>query len=194
MPALSRQTLPSVCSTATMHLMTCRSASSRPASRVTYTYQNRPATAVAAGRVQQPGSLAVPTGGNTTQVISCSVNGQNYNTQQRQIQYQVLDTSSPPVPIQALNMDATESFNTSTNTCAVSDPTPTINAHTGSNGNFPAPDQLSLCSAKCLPPDVNANPTGSCQFVTSQTWTVNGFAVKTSTITYSCPGPPTGVP
>jgi hypothetical protein len=140
------------------------------------------------------GSLGVIS--NDTQLFSCTDLGPpgSYNTQERLVQYQVLDTSSQPVPIQVLDMSATESLAIVTNTCGVEDLNPTAGALTGSNGYFPGPDTLRLCSAVCLPANGNGNPTGSCNLNIAQTWTVNGYPVKSGTLGSTCPGPPTGAP
>ena len=159
--------------------------------QVTYTVNNQPGTATTVGRVQQAGSLGVIS--NDTTPYNCALTGYAYFTQERDIQYQVLDTSTPPVPVQAQNMSATETLNASTNTCN-STWIPTVNAHTGTNGYFPAADHIRNCSAKCLPADQSGNPTGSCQLVIAQTWTVNGYSVKSDTRNFTCPGPRTGVP
>jgi hypothetical protein len=162
--------------------------------QVTYTVNNQSGTATTVGKVQQPGSLGVIS--NDTQLFSCTDLGPpgSYNTQERLVQYQVLDTSSQPVPIQVLDMSATETLNVTTNTCAVPNPNPTVGAQTGSNGYFPAPDTLRLCSSVCLPANGNGNPTGSCNLAFAQTWSVNGYSVKSDTVVFTCPGPPTGAP
>ncbi|HET7890439.1 MAG TPA: hypothetical protein VFL34_02900 [Candidatus Sulfotelmatobacter sp.] len=159
--------------------------------QVTYSVNNQQGTATTVGRVQQPGSLAVISDDTTT--YNCALAGYPYFTQERDIQYQVLDTSSPPAPVQAQQMSATETLNASINTCN-SSWVPTVGAKTGTNGYFPAPDHIRDCSAKCLPADTSGNPTGSCQLVVSQTWEVNGYSVKSDTINFTCAGPPTGVP
>jgi hypothetical protein len=159
--------------------------------QVTYTVSGQPGTATTVGKVQQPGSLGVIS--NDTTTYNCALAGYAYLTQERDVQYQVLDTSSPPAPIQAMDMSATETLNASINTCN-STWIPTVGAQTGIDGYFPAPDHIRDCSAKCLPADQNGNPTGSCQLVIAQTWTVNGYSVKSDTINFTCPGPPTGVP
>ncbi len=160
--------------------------------QVTYTFNNQPGTAVTVGKVQQPGSLGVIS--NATPLHNCASAGYAYNTADRQIQYQVLDTSAPPVPIPAAGMNLTETLNGLSNTCKVPYPTPTVGAQSGSNGYFPLPDTLQLCSSVCLPANAQGNPTGSCTAQVAQTWSANGFPVKSDTLTYTCPGPPTGAP
>jgi hypothetical protein len=160
--------------------------------QVTYTSNGKQATAISVGKVQQPGSLGAI--GNTTPQFNCAVQGFAYITNERDIQYQVLDTSTVPQPLPVLNMTATETLAPGTNTCAVTPPSPTVGAKTGSNGYFPAPDTLRMCSPKCMPADGSGNPTGSCNLSVAQTWTVNGYPVKSDTLTYTCPGPPTGAP
>jgi Bacterial Ig-like domain (group 2) len=159
--------------------------------KVSYTVNNQTGTATAVGRVQQPGSLGVVS--NETIPFNCASVGDNYITQERDIQYQVLDTSSPPVPVQATGMELDESLHVTTNTCGAT-LTPTTGAHSGNNGLFPLPDHLRGCSSKCLPADANGNPKGSCQLVAGQIWSVNGYQVKSDTLTFTCPGPPTGAP
>ncbi len=159
--------------------------------QVTYTLNGKQGTATAMGRVQQPSSLSVIS--NTTPTFDCANTGlPHYNTKDRLIQYQVLDTSA--APITAAGMSASETLNVTNNTCAVSGPNPTVGALTFSNGYFPGPDTLQLCSPQCLPANGNGDPTGSCTMNVTQTWNVNGYAVKSDTITYTCPGPPTGAP
>lgn len=131
---------------------------------------------------------------NNTPSYNCANAGDNYITQDRQIQYQVLDTSIPPVPIQVAGMNLTETLNGNSNTCKVAYPTPTVGAQSGSNGYFPLPDTLQLCSPVCLPADSNGNPKGSCTVSLAQTWNVNGYPAKSDTLTYTCPGPPMGAP
>ena len=160
--------------------------------QVTYTVNSQPGTAVAVGTVQQPGSLGVIS--NNTQLYACTNLPGSYNTQERLIQYQVLDTSSPPVPIQVAGMSASETLNVTTNTCDVPPPIPSVGVKTGSNGYLSGPDTLQLCSAVCLPANGSGSPTGSCSLVLAQTWTVNGYSVKSDTPTFTCPGPPTGAP
>jgi hypothetical protein len=160
--------------------------------QVKYTVNSQSAAATTVGRVQQPGSLGVIS--NNTSLVACTNLPGSYNTQKRSIQYQVLDTSSPPQPIQVAGMNLTESLNGISNTCKVPYPTATVGAQSGNNGYFPLPDTLQLCSPVCLPADANGNPTGSCSATVAQTWNVNGFAVKSDTLTYTCPGPPTGAP
>jgi hypothetical protein len=160
--------------------------------QVTYTVNNQPGTALAVGKVQQPGSLGVVS--NTTEAISCSNLPGDYTTQERLIQYQVLDTSSPPVAVQALNMRASEVLAYNSNGCDTPPLNPTTNAVTGTNGYFPAPDMLAMCSANCLPANNSGVPTGTCTNSIAQTWTVNGYAVKSDTPTFTCIGPPTGAP
>lgn len=155
--------------------------------QVTYTYNGYQATATTVGKVQQPGSLAVIS--NSTPTISCS---QGYKTSERLIQYEVLDTSGAAIP--AAGMNATEAFSDVSNTCSIPYPTPTVNASTLSTGYFPGPDTLAMCSSKCLPASSGGVPLGSCGIQVGQTWTVNGYQVKTDSITYTCPGPPTGAP
>jgi len=160
--------------------------------QVTYTVNNQIGTAVTPGRVQQPGSLGVIT--NNTSLAACTNLPGSYNTQKRSIQYQVLDTSSPPTPIPVADMYLTETLNGISNTCNVPYPTPTVGEQSGSNGYFPTPDTLQICSPVCLPADSNGNPKGSCAANVTQTWNVNGFLVKSDTLSYTCPGPPTGAP
>jgi hypothetical protein len=162
--------------------------------QVTYTVNSQPGTATAVGKVQQPGSLGVIS--NDTELFGCTNLGPpgSYNTEERLILYQVLDTSTPPAPIQVSDMSATETLNGGTNTCRVPDPNPTVGAQTGSNGYFPAPDTLRMCSPACLPANGSGNPTGSCSLTFGQTWTVNGYPVKSDTVAFTCAGPPTGAP
>ncbi len=160
--------------------------------QVSYTINSKVATATTVGRVQQPGSLGVIS--NTTPLVACTNLPGSYNTYKRSIQYQVLDTSSPPTPIQVADMNLTETLNGISNTCKIPYPTPTVGAQSGDNGYFPLPDTLQLCSAVCLPANGNGNPTGSCSATVAQTWNVNGFAVKSDTLNFTCPGPPTGAP
>lgn len=160
--------------------------------QVTYTVNNQSGTATTVGRVQQPGSLGVIS--NITPQYSCSNLPGTYITVDREIQYQVLDTSSPPVPIPVAGMNLTETLGGISNTCKVPYPSPTQNASSGSNGYFPLPDTLQLCSSVCLPANANGDPTGSCTAQVAQTWNANGFPVKSDTLTYTCPGPPTGAP
>ena len=160
--------------------------------QVTYTVNNKSGTATTVGRVQQPGSLGVIS--NTTPTFNCGSTGlPAYNTIDRSIQYQVLDTSSSPIPV--ANMDASETtLNVISNTCNVTGPSPTTDAPTLSNGYFLKPDTLQLCSAQCLPANSQGGPSGSCTMTVAQTWSVNGYTVKSDTLTYTCPGPPTGAP
>ena len=162
--------------------------------QVTYTVNNQSATATTVGKVQQPGSLGVIS--NTTPLFNCGNTGlPAYNTTDRLIQYEVLDTSSPAVPIPAANMFASETtLNVISNTCNIDGPSPTINRPTLSNGYFGGPDTLQLCSAQCLPANSQGGPSGSCTMTVAQAWSVNGYPVKSDTLTYSCPGPPTGAP
>lgn len=160
--------------------------------QVTYTLNNQPATAVTAGRVQQPGSLGVIS--NSTPQFNCANVGVQYITTDRQIQYQVLDTSSPAVPIPVTGMDLTETLNGISNTCGGQYPTPTKGAKSGSSGYFPLPDTLQMCSSVCLPANSNGGPSGICTMKVGQTWNVNGFPVKSDSLVYTCPGPPTGAP
>jgi len=163
--------------------------------QVTYTVNNQQATATTVGKVQQPGSLLVIS--NDTPTFNCGNTGlPAYNTSDRLILYQVLDTSGPPAaPIPVANMNATEStLSVVSNDCNVNGPNPTIDAPTLSNGYFFNPDTLQLCSAKCLPAGNGGVPLGSCTMQVNQTWSVNGYPVKSGTITYTCPGPPSGVP
>ena len=161
--------------------------------QVSYTLNSQSATATQGVKVQKPGSLGVVS--NTTPAFDCGKTGlPSYNTVDRLIQYQTLDTASPPVPIPVAGMNATESLTVLSNNCNVAAPSPTIDAMTLSNGNFPGADTLQLCSAACLPAGSNGQPLGSCSAQVAQTWTVNGFPVKSDTITYTCPGPPTGAP
>jgi hypothetical protein len=159
---------------------------------VTYTVNNQNGTATTVGRVQQPGSLGVIS--NATPTFNCGNTGlPAYNTADRLIQYQVLDTSGSPIP--AAGMDASETtLNVISNTCNVAGPNPTINSPTLSDGYFQGPDSLQLCSAQCLPAGQNGVPLGSCTMKVAQTWGVNGYSVKSDTLTYTCPGPPTGAP
>ncbi len=69
--------------------------------QVTYTLNNQPGTATTVGKVQQPGSLAVIT--NTTPQWTCSNLPGSYITEERLIQYQVLDTSAVPIPVTGMN-------------------------------------------------------------------------------------------
>ena len=160
--------------------------------QVKYTVNNQPGTATTVGKVQQPGSLGVVS--NDVQAFVCTNASPSYTTEERLIQYQVLDTSSPPVPVQALNMRATETLNLTSNPCGEPAPNPTVNETTGINGYFPAPDQLAFCSPKCLPVNSSGVPTGTCTATIAQTWTVNGYSVKSDTVSDTCPGPPTGAP
>jgi hypothetical protein len=160
-----------------------------------YTVNHQQGTATAVGKVQKPGSLDVVS--NDSEAYVCTdlgPAGSSYNTQERLIQYQVLDTSSPPLALQAADMTATETLTVTTNTCQVPDPTPTVGAKTGSDGYFPDPDTLRLCSSVCLPANGSGSPAGSCSLVLAQTWTVNGYLVKSDTPTFTCSGPPTGAP
>lgn len=162
--------------------------------QVRYTVNGQSGTATTAVKVQQPGSLGVIT--NTTPNISCTTVNPSltYTTTDRLIQYQVLDTATPPAPIPASGMNATEILNVTANTCAVKGPTASVGVPTLSNGYFPAPDTLQLCSSVCLPANSKGGPSGTCMVVVSQVWQVNGFSVKSGNITYTCAGPPTGVP
>ncbi len=160
--------------------------------QVTYTLNNQPGTAVTVGKVQQPGSLGVIS--NDTYSFNCANVGYAYTTQDRQIEYEVLDTSSPAAPIPVAGMDLSETLNGISNTCGGQYPTPTQGAHSGSNGYFPAPDTLQMCSSVCLPANASGGPTGSCTMQVGQTWNVNGFPVKNDSLVYTCPGPPTGAP
>lgn len=151
------------------------------------------ATAVAVGAVQQPGSLGVIS--NDTPQFNCANVGVAYLTTDRQIQYQVLDTSSPAGPIPVSGMDLTETLNGISNTCSGQYPNPTQHRQSVTDGYFPAPgDTLQLCDPRCLPANANGGPTGSCTMKVAQTWYVNGFSVKSDTLQYTCPGPPTGAP
>jgi Bacterial Ig-like domain (group 2) len=161
--------------------------------QVTYTNNTKQGTAVTVGRVQQPGSLGVLS--NNTLIFDCkNVNvAWNYNTHNRSILYEVLDTSTPPAVLPAANMKVQESLILGVNSCQVPQPNQTQGL-TNPDGSFPSPDLLQMCSAICLPPDANGNPTGQCTTSLAQTWSANGYSVKSATITFSCPGPPTGVP
>lgn len=103
------------------------------------------------------------------------------------ITYQVNDGSNPSQPIAAAGMSANESFTPISNGCTHVANTPTPSGgQTFSNGTF-GPDTLGgLCSISCLPADGNDHPTGSCSLQFGQTWTVNGLAVQTKTLTYTC--------
>ena len=160
--------------------------------QVKYTVNNQPATATAVGKVQQPGSLGVVS--NDTQALACTNLPGSYTTEERLIQYQVLDTSSPPVAVLALNMRASEALAYNSNGCDTPPLNPTTNAVTGTNGYFPAPDMLALCSVNCLPANNSGIPTSTCTNSIAQTWTVNGYAVKSDTVAFTCIGPPTGAP
>ena len=110
-----------------------------------------------------------------------------------------LEFGSEFVPIYsahpAANMFASETtLNVISNTCNIDGPSPTINRPTLSNGYFGGPDTLQLCSAQCLPANSQGGPSGSCTMTVAQAWSVNGYPVKSDTLTYSCPGPPTGAP
>jgi len=160
--------------------------------QATYTVNSQPGTAVAVGKVQQPGSLGVVS--NDTQALACANLPGSYTTQERLIQYQVLDTSSPPVAVQALNMRASEVLAYNSNGCDTPPLNPTTNAVTGTNGYFPAPDMLAMCSVNCLPANSSGVPAGTCTDSVAQTWTVNGYAVKSDNVADTCIGPPTGAP
>jgi hypothetical protein len=159
--------------------------------QVTYTVNGKIGTATTVGKTQMPNSLKVIS--NVPSQFDCASLGLQYKTNQRQIQYQVLDNATPAVPIAVPGVTVSEVLSVVSNSCNVSGPTATT-GFTDGNGNFPSPDILRLCSSKCLPADSNRNPTGSCTMAVSQTWKANGFSVKSGTITYTCPGPPTGVP
>ena len=73
--------------------------------QVTCTLNNQPGTATTVGKVQQPGSLAVIT--NTTPQWTCSNLPGSYITEERLIQYQVLDTSAVPIPVTGMNLTET---------------------------------------------------------------------------------------
>jgi hypothetical protein len=158
--------------------------------QVQYTVNTHSSTAITVLKIQQPGSLGVLS--NLTAGINCSsFGGWNYNTQNRQILYDVLDGSGAVLP--AANMFVQESLSFISNGCNLISPDQTSGL-TNSDGSFPNVDKIQACSPKCPPADKNLNPTGSCTTTTAQTWTANGYTVKSATITQTCPGPPTGVP
>jgi hypothetical protein len=156
--------------------------------QVTYTYNGKPGTAVAAGRVQQPGNLSVFSDTGSTLNNNCRTfppDDPPYTGGQRQIVYDVLDTSSQLIP--AAGMNAQESFTSVSNNCTdVSNVPQATQTSTLSNGNFAAPDILAMCSISCLPADSHDHPLGACQLKVNQTWSVNGYAVQTKQITYQC--------
>ena len=59
-------------------------------------------------------------------------------------------------------------------------------ADAGTNANKVPKDRTAACTTHTGP--------ASYAMVVAQTWSVNGYAVKSDTITYTCPGPPTGAP
>jgi hypothetical protein len=149
--------------------------------QIQYTVNGQVGTATKTVVVQQPTSLSVTSDISTRP--DCVV--LPYNGSRRDIQYKVLDGSTPPQPIAAAGIFVAETLNTTSNTCNVSNPAATSGTTT-SDGSFPSADTLLLCSASCLPADSNRNPLGSCAVTVSQTWKANGFTVRTNTLNYQC--------
>jgi hypothetical protein len=157
--------------------------------QVAYTYNNQTATAAAVGIVQQPGSLLVPSGGDTDFVydFNCRSTAPDYppyTSGTRRITYRVLDTSGQSVPV--AGMSAAESFSPVSNSCVhTAYPSPTTGT-TSSDGTF-GPDAIGhLCSISCLPADASDHPLGSCSLVVQQTWFVNGFSVQSKNLNLTC--------
>jgi hypothetical protein len=136
--------------------------------------------------VQVPTSLDVVSDTGSVQDVSCTVSGSTYNGVRRDILYRVMDANVQPILTSGMSL--TESFQAGTNSCTgtPNTPTPTVNAPSDSLGQFPNVDRLAICSVACLPANSSGNPTGSCTLSVTQTWTANGFTVRTNQIAYHC--------
>lgn len=155
--------------------------------QVTYTDpKQRTATASAPGRVQKPAALL---GQEFPFRYDCSgaPSFDNYLAYGLDVQYEVTDSSNRVIPV--AGMPANETFSNFRSNCAgFNEPPRPHNSSTLSDGKFAGPDSLFFCSESCLPADSNRNPTGSCTATMNQTWTVNGYPVRTNTLRYTCQG------
>jgi len=149
---------------------------------VTYTVEQESSSTTQTVTAQYPTSLGA---GETTSTVSCENNA--YNTQEAHISYNVKDQNGAPIKFP--NMPVAENLSMISDGCNIGTPSPTSGS-TDSNGDFPGPDDLYMCSVLCLPANANQQPTGSCTTKVSQTWFVNWIQVQQKTITFTCAGPP----
>lgn len=154
---------------------------------VTYIVNQEQATAQSSAvTVHKPTSLTIVSDTGSVQNVDCkAMYGPNvdYCGVQRDMQYVVFNQFGTAIPVAGL--PAVESFVPGANTCGMLPPTP-VGTLTVSNGNFAAPDVLSLCSSACLPKNSNCAPTGNCSMHLTQTWTVAGVPVRTNILVYAC--------
>jgi hypothetical protein len=158
--------------------------------KVIYTLNDQPGMATQSVTAQQPTSLsASPT--STPYACSRANPALTYTTQLANITYTVLDQSGKQ-PIAFANIPVAESFSSSNNNCqAVANYPAATSDLTLSNGQFPGPDVIGMCSPSCMPSNGSGQPLGSCTDQFSQQWTANGFAVQMKTVTITCAGPAT---
>lgn len=147
--------------------------------KVTYTVNGQSSTWNGTLTVVKPSSLTVTSTALNPTGFDCSVFvGLNCRSYLRTIEYvikdQFGDTFGP------WNFHARESFTSFSSDCAgVTSPTPSSLVLQGVGFL----DGFSLCTTSC--PQCDPNATG-CTAKATQTWFVNGFSVRTNSVTWKC--------
>jgi hypothetical protein len=157
--------------------------------KVAYTLNGQEGDASQSVTAQQPTGLGASVS-STDYDCSRARPALTYTTRLAEITYTVLDQSGRSIAFS--NIPVAESFSNSNNNCQdVSNYPEATSGLTLSNGQFPSPDTIGMCSPSCMPADSGGHPLGSCTDQFTQQWTANGFAVQTKTVAMTCPGPPT---
>lgn len=148
---------------------------------VTYPVNEQSSSASTRLTVVKPSSLSVASTSLDATGFDCFANfGLNCRSYLRLITYvirdQFGDTFGP------WDFHARESFANFSSNCAgvTSPPAPTNKVIRQAIGFV---DRFSLCTISC--PQCNPNATG-CRVTATQTWFINGFSVRTNSVTWTC--------
>ncbi len=145
---------------------------------VTYTANNSPATASTSLTVAQPTSLSQSNGAPVPGGFPCSPYGMSCATTLQPLTYTVNDQFGHQYG--PWNMYFSEVFSNWAGNCGPARPTPSQQVLTNVIGFI---DGLGICSSTC--PQCTSNGAG-CTETATQVWSVNGYAVRTNSVNWTC--------